>query len=159
MVSIKNGGALFYLEKVDENFCFYQTSAAGGKRPARERGYQVCTEPTTRTGSSFKLVLPTCNRFSRTFSLAKRFSSSPNERLTIRCFAFCGRRPEFHSGLDNFLKKIDENFCFYQTSAAGGKRPARERGYQVCTEPTTRVALVLSQKVQANRVQLQAGAV
>ena len=31
-------------------------SAAGGKRPARERDFQVCTKPTTRTGSSFKLV-------------------------------------------------------------------------------------------------------
>ena len=49
----------------------------------------------------------TYNWFSRTFSLAKRFSSSPNERLTIKCFALCGVRPEFHSGLDNFLKKIE----------------------------------------------------
>ena len=31
-------------------------SAAGDNRPARERDFQVFTKPTTRTGSSFKLV-------------------------------------------------------------------------------------------------------
>ena len=56
--------------------------------------------------------LSSCNRFSRTFSLAKRFSSSPNERLTIRF----PHSAECVKGLCPFethhlLEKVDENFC------------------------------------------------
>ena len=31
--------------------------------------------------------------------------------------AHCGERPEFHSGLDNFLKKLSKTFIFAQLTS------------------------------------------
>ena len=59
------------------------------------------------------MILPaSCNRFSRTFLQEKRFSSSPNERLTRRL----PHSAECVKGLCPFethhlLEKVDENFC------------------------------------------------
>ena len=86
-------------------------SEAGGKRPVRERDFQVCAKPTTRIVCSFKL---------------------PS--------AAGGKRPARERDFQVCTKPTTRIACgFNPPSAAGGKRPARERDFQVCAKPTTRI--------------------
>ena len=68
-----------------KNFCFRvfaPTSAGEDKRPARERGSHIRTEPTTRTGFSFKLGLEICQ------NLLERAKSETSDLRKNEAFRF-----------------------------------------------------------------------